>query len=312
MYSKPAGTIVLPLWYNGTPAPSTTTLTATPNPVSIGQTVTFNASTAGTVGTAAGNLSLEFSGTPLLTNPLSSGATSFTVPTTGLQPGTYALTANYAGSSTYAVSASPAYTVTVNAAPTTTTLIYSPDPLNTGQSVTFTAAVARTATGATGTPGGSVGFYYSTILLGSVPLSGGFASLTFPTAGIPIGSYVITAQYQPDSQDAASSATSNVAVAGFATSTAFTVNPSSVPAGSTTTLQAVVTRSTAAGTPTGTVTFYYQSDALITVALDNTGTATLPVSVAGIPAGLYSLTAAYNGDSEDAPSTSSGYLVSVQ
>ncbi len=79
-------------------------------------------------------------------------------------------------------------------APTTTTLTSSPNPSFFGQSVTFTATVAATPSGA-GTPPGSVVFVDTTtgVTLGTVALANGSATLT--TSSLADGANTITAQY---------------------------------------------------------------------------------------------------------------------
>jgi len=90
---------------------------------------------------------------------------------------------------------------------TTTTLVSSPNPSTPGQSVTFTATV----TSGSGTPTGTVLFTYQgelfandgttslglqPLLLGTVPLNAGVASLSVSSFGV--GSYTIAGVYQPD------------------------------------------------------------------------------------------------------------------
>jgi hypothetical protein len=76
---------------------------------------------------------------------------------------------------------------TITPETTTTSLVSSANPSVFGSSVTFTATVAPSA--ATGT----VQFYADGVTLGSVPLSGGTASVS--TAALTIGTHVITATY---------------------------------------------------------------------------------------------------------------------
>lgn len=78
------------------------------------------------------------------------------------------------------------------------------------------------------------------------------------------------------------------------TSTALSVSPSPITVGQPATLQATVTGSGA--TPTGSVTFYHGSHALITVGVKS-GVASFTASTNGLPPGTYPLTAKYSGDS---------------
>src|SRR5207248_2984662 len=72
----------------------------------------------------------------------------------------------------------------------------STNPSVSGQSVTFTAAVTATASGA-GTPTGTVTFKDGATTLGSGTLSGG--SATFSTSALAAGTHTITAVYSGDS-----------------------------------------------------------------------------------------------------------------
>jgi hypothetical protein len=206
MMDKPAGTVVLPLWFNGVKAPSTASLVATPNPATVGQPVVFTASAAGTVGTTTGDMDVLFAGNTLETLQLStSGSAQFGVPTYALPVGSYTLTSSYGGDSNYAASTSAGYTVTLSAAPTSTSLVITPTQATPPGTILFTATVGRTAAGAQGTPTGTVGFYYGTILLGTGTLNPqGVATFQVPDAGLPAATYSITAKYNGDSSDVSS------------------------------------------------------------------------------------------------------------
>jgi hypothetical protein len=60
------------------------------------------------------------------------------------------------------------------------------------------------------------------------------------------------------------------------------------------------------GTPTGTVSFYYSTLLLGTSTLNSSGVATFTQATTGLPAGTYSLTAKYNGDTGDNTSSGTG------
>src|SRR5207244_1120199 len=82
-----------------------------------------------------------------------------------------------------------------------TVLASSANPSVVGQSVTFTATVTATTSGA-GTPTGTVTFKDGTTALGTSTLSGG--SATFSTAALAAGTHTITAVYSGDTNFAAS------------------------------------------------------------------------------------------------------------
>ena len=177
---------------------------------------------------------------------------------------------------------------------TTTTLSSTPNPSNYGQSVTFTATVSSTS----GTPTGTVIFYDGSTAIGTVTLASGSASLS--TSSLPAGSQSITAAYQGSSTFAPStSAALNQVVNGTTTATSLTssLNPSVF--GQSVTFTAAV--SSKSGTPSGTVIFYDGSTAIGSATLSS-GSASLATS--SLPAGSQSITAAYQGSSIFASSTS--------
>jgi hypothetical protein len=126
--------------------------------------------------------------------------------TAALAAGTHTLTAHYSGDSNYASAVSPAVTITVAPAVTTTTLASSANPVSAGQNVTFTATLANTSPGVSGT----VTFKNGSTTLGTAAVTQGSAAFTtsFPSGG----NQIITAAYGGDANDAASSATLNQAV----------------------------------------------------------------------------------------------------
>jgi uncharacterized repeat protein (TIGR03803 family) len=184
---------------------STTTLTASPNPATIGQSVTLKATVAGSGATPSGSVSYDVGTTVLTSVSLNgSGVASFTASTNGEGAGVYPVTADYAGNSTYDASNSSTVNVTLNKAPTSTALTASPTSVTPPASVTLTATVKRSTSGAVGNPTGSVTFSVGSTTLATVKLSGGVATLKASSAGQSAGSYPITAKYTGDSSDIAS------------------------------------------------------------------------------------------------------------
>ena len=185
---------------------TTTTLAATPNPASTGQTVTFNATVkkSSGSGTPTGQVTFYYGTFALGTVSLNgSGVASFSIATTGLPPGSYPVTASYAGDATDAASTSPAADLVLKQDATTTTLAANPATVTPPASVTFTATVKRS--GITGTPTGQVTFYFATTALTTASLNNsGVATYTVSTNGFPAGTYALTAKYSGDTNDAAS------------------------------------------------------------------------------------------------------------
>ena len=191
---------------------TSTTLTATPNPSTLGQSVALSAtiiSSSGSTAAPTGTVTFLDGATVLGTAPLSAGAATFS--TASLAVGTHSLTASYGGDTTNAASTSNAVSEVIhsNVVATSSTLSVTPNPAVAGQAVQFTAQVTP-ATG-TGVPTGTVTFLDGTSTLGTAALSSGVA--TFSLSTLAIGAHNITASYAGDSSNAASlSSTSTVTI----------------------------------------------------------------------------------------------------
>lgn len=177
---------------------------------------------------------------------------------------------------------------------TTSTLTSSTNPSAYGQSVTFTATV----TSSSGTPTGTVVFYDGSTAIGSAALANGSTSIS--TSSLPLGSNSITAAYQGSGGFLPSTSavlTQVVNANTTATSLSSSLNPSLY--SQSVSFVAMVT--SGFGTPIGTVIFYNGTTAIGSAALSN-GSAS--VSTSSLPIGSNSITAAYQGSSGFAPSTS--------
>jgi len=243
-------------------------------------------------GTPAGSVAFKDGSTTLATVVLSSGTAQYS--TSSLAAGGHSITAAYSGDASYAASTSGILTQTVNKLNSTTGLVSSLNPSNTGDSVKFTATVAPSVAI------GSVTFKDGSTTLGTVALSGGMASLT--TSSLSGGSHNITAIYGGDSTYNGSTSGTVVQVVNTATklNTTTTLTSSSSPSnnGQTVTFTATVSPSTG---PSGTVTFKDGTTTLGTTALSS-GNATMATS--SLSTGPHSITATYNGDSNYNTSTS--------
>jgi hypothetical protein len=185
------------------PSGAVTALNVSPSSLSVGQSVTLKATVTGSSGTPSGNVTLSAAGVVLATVALNgSGVASLTATSNGDLPGTYPIIATYNGNTTYSSSASPTVNVTLSKAPTALTLTASPTSVTPPAAVTLTATVKRSASGATGTPTGSVTFSTGGVTLATVKLNAsGVAKLTAPSSGYPAGSYPIKAVYAGDLSD---------------------------------------------------------------------------------------------------------------
>src|SRR5262249_53379445 len=168
--------------------------------------------------------------------------------------GTHALKA-VLRSNAFPASTSAVVTVTVSPASTTVALASSVNPAVTGQAVTFTATVAAVAPGA-GTPTGTVTFKDGNVVLGTAPV-GADGTARFTTSFAAASGHVITAVYSgdPNFVGSTSQAFTEQVNAGTTQATTTTLSTSTATAvfGQSVTLTASVT--SAAGVPTGTVTF---------------------------------------------------------
>src|SRR2546425_55184 len=282
-------------------SPTTTSLSATPNPSVFGQTVTLTATVSPVppaVGIPTGTGTFNGGATSLGVVTLVNGSASLTVST--LATGNHSLTAAYSGSPSFLGSTSPVVTQAVNLLNTSTSLTSTPNPSTTGQAVTLTATVTAVAP-PTGVPTGTVTFSDGATVLGTATLVNGSASISIST--LAAGSHPLTAAYGGSATFAASTSAVVTQVvnppAAAATTTSLTSTPNPSTTGQTVTLSATVT--SAAGVPTGTVTFRDGATALATVTLVN-GSASLTLSTLAV--GTHPLTAAYNGSAAFAASTS--------
>jgi len=273
---------------------TTTTLSSSPNPSQVGQTVTFTATVTSTAGMPTGTVLLYYGSNPIGSGTLTNGTT--TIPVSTLPAGSDSITAKYQGNSTFGASSSSPLIQVVNALTTATAVTSSLNPSVYGQSVAFTATVTSSG----GTPTGIVIFYDGTSSIGSGTLSAA-GQTSVSVNYLPAGKNSITAVYQGSSTFAGSTSnplTQTVNTATTATSLSSSLNPAATHAP--VTFIATVTGQYG-GAVTGAVTFYSGSQSL--------GSAPLSANVASLTtsfatAGTYSITAQYNGDSNNIGSTS--------
>lgn len=190
--------------------------------------------------------------------------------------------------------------------PTTTEAGLSEETGSVGDSVLVYAIVQ-----ATGPPAaGNIAFYDGATLLGSAPISGGFAYITVNT--FTSGTHSITAHYLGQGLNAPSvSDPVTLTLSGPASSTALSVSNTTPAYGSPVTFTATVSTvaSTSAPITSGTVTFLDGSTALAARSLDSNGNAQLTTS--SLSPGTHTITATFGGNSSYGTSSSSGMTVTV-
>ncbi|WP_424630519.1 Ig-like domain repeat protein [Bradyrhizobium sp. SYSU BS000235] len=278
-------------------AATTTTVGSSPNPSTLGQSVTLTATVTGG-NSPTGTVQFKDNGSNLGAAVNLAGGVA-TLATSALTSGSHSITAVYSGDTNNATSTSSALTQNVNGAASSTGLTSSLNPSALGQSVTFTATVTGTS------PTGTVQFKDGASNLGAaVTLTGGTA--TFTTSALTTGGHSITAVYSGDANNGTSTSsalTQTVNQSGTTTSVVSSVNPSAP--GQSVTFTATVT----GASPTGTVQFKDGASNLGAAVALAGGTATFTTSA--LASGGHAITAVYSGDGNNATSTSTALTQSV-
>jgi hypothetical protein len=298
----------------GTPAPAqggptTTTLQSSLTIAVVGQAETLTVTVTSQGGVPTGSVTFYDSSSVLGTAQVNAdGQAKLTV---SLSVGTHALTASFAGTDGFTGSVSPATAVTVNRAATAIALGSSVNPAAIGQTVTITAAVFAPGPGG-GNPTGTVTLKDGNTVLGTITITATDVA-TFTTSFATAGGHAITAVYSGDSSFVGSSQTIieqvNAPATPKATTTALLASANAVAVGQAVTFTATVGDTTGTSTPTGTVTFFLGSMAVVTVKLDVNGQAHLTGFFTG--KGMFTLKAVYNGDILFAASSSQSVVEQV-
>jgi len=270
-------------------------LTATPSPSTFGQAVMLTATLTSEMGPPGNGESLSFieGSTTLGTVPLVNGIATLDI--ASLASGWHYIQASYAGDAIWGASTSGSLALNVQKAPTTTTVSSSINPSIYGVTVTYAAQVSSDA----GYPTGTITFKQGQTVLGTMTLVNGVARLSnTPTTG----SHTIYATYNPSGSFAGGSASLIQVVNKENTATTVTsLSPNPASYGQAVTCIASVTA--AAGVPTGTVNFRKNGSYMGKATLVN-GVATYTTTATQLKPGNTSITAVYNGDSNDNTSTS--------
>ncbi|MDN0199930.1 Ig-like domain repeat protein [Streptomyces sp. S.PNR 29] len=291
------------------PAPTSTTLSASPEPSVAGQPVTFTATVAADAaeaGIPTGTVVFDFGdGSPPAAAPVDSGTAAIvhTYATTTGSP--YTVTATYGGDN-FAGSTATA-THTVGQASTSIAVASVPNPSHVGAPVTFTVTVTPQGPGA-GIPTGTVtcdfGDGTAPVTLPLTDASATTSHIYTHAADIP---YPLTVTYGGDANFTGSTATGTHRVNRALTLTTVTAAPDPSVVGETVTFTAaVVAVAPGAGTPTGSVVFDFgDGTAPVTTPLTN-GIATATHAYTARTGSPYTATATYSGDTDFVSSSGAG------
>jgi sugar lactone lactonase YvrE len=283
--------------------PTSVTLTSNMNPSLVGQPVTFTATISAGGDATTGTVTFFNGGTVIAgcSDVTQAANETASCTTSALVLGSSSITASYSGDANDASATSGAFTQTVLQA-TSVGLSASPSPAVVTATVTLTASASAAITG---TPSGSITFYDGRTSIGSATLTNGVATIT--TANLSVGTHVLTAQYAANGSDAgATSNTFSEVVQQATTTTGVTSSYTTAPVGSTVTFTATVT-CTNGPAPTGAVEFMNGTTVLGAGTVGSNGTAnggTAVLSLASLAPGPYSIVAVYEGDTDDAGSSS--------
>jgi uncharacterized repeat protein (TIGR01451 family) len=281
-------------------AATSTSLVVSPNPASVGQTVTLSSAvtnTSGAGGTPSGTVDFMTGSTLIGSGTL--GADGTVSITTSQPAGTYPIVADYLGTTGFLPSQSTTATLTVNVLPSTTTVSVPTTAPSVGQATNLVASITGQPGGPA--PTGSVTFFDNAVAIGTAPVTDGQA--TFTTSTLATGSHTITAAYSGDaSYGPSSSGVAALTIARLSTTTTLTATAAAAAQNQPVVLTAVVAAPAGSATPGGTVTFLDGTTTLGTAALNASGVATLTTS--SLAPGVHSITASYGGDANDLPSTS--------
>ena len=296
----------------------TVTVVSSENPSYYGDSVTFTATAVGPYSTPTGTVIFydASNGNALDVETLSAASATNTATVSSkaissLTVGTHSIEARFQASGTFAAATgSVSQVVKTNQSYLALTAL--PNSVYYGKQVILTA----TASADSGSPTGTVVFYYTTTT-NSTPVALGSAALnssevaTLTTTALPVGVDAVYAYYGGDTYDTItwhSAATSNTisvyVLATYSTVSTLSCTPNPQAYGGTVTCTDVVAvGSDGTGTPTGTVTFYDLTTGATLGAIQmSTGTASLAIN--GLTVGSHNLDAVYTENDPYLSSTS--------
>ena len=261
-------------------------------------TINYGANGAVTVtvsssaGAPTGNVSLSVDGSPAITQALSAGSVTFTIPTPNA--GNHTLSVTYAAQGNFAASGPTFGTLHVNGLPTTTSI--------NAPTITYfeLGVVTVTVSSSAGTPTGGITLSVDNGTAVARVLEAG--SATFKIGWPNAGDHALIATYSDQGNFAGSSATGTLHVIAAPTTTSISAPTINYGANGIVT----VTVSSAAGAPTGNVSLSVDGVAQTPQALSSFGSATFTITRPS--AGDHTLSATYAAQGNFTASSATGTL----
>jgi large repetitive protein len=254
-----------------------------------GKPATFTALVTSITGIPAG-IATFLDGSNVLGTVTLSGTGSAVFSTSTLGLGTHSITASYPGSNNYTGSISAADQYVVQLAQPTLTLSGPSNPVDAGNTASFSAVLASPGV----TPTGTLLLLDSGAAIATVAVSAA-ASFPFSTSMLSIGTHTLTTSYGGDATNGSVLSASVTVVVQQATSTTLlntSVNP----------LILTATVTSASPNAGGTLRFLDDTTVLGTTSLGTNGSGSFSPTSLGL--GSHTLTAVYSGDTNHAGSTS--------
>ena len=264
-----------------------------------------------------GTVQVSAGPTPVCTITLSAGAGSCALAPAGFAPGSYQLTASYAGSTDYATSVSEDEALTVSRAATTTTLTLSAPTVSYGNEETVQARVAVSAADSVA-PTGTVTLSSGGVTLCKIALSVVNETVCALPSAVEFGpgSYQLSAEYNGAGGDATSvSAAKTLTVTPAETTTSLALSaPKKVYGTEESERLSVVVSPEYGGTPGGAVTVSAGAKTVCTITLaaaTASAAGSCLLSATALAAGRSELAARYAGSADFAVSTSAAAFLTI-
>ena len=291
------------------PYPTSLTLTSTPNPSEVGQSVTFTVTSTAPDGTNPGPIQLTDNGAPLATITAPNAAGAYTFSTTTLTVGSHPIQATFAGDTNHAAATSniviQVVTPITPTSPYSVTLTAAPNPAQAFHAITLTAHVSTTGTT---TPTGQISFTGPVTVTCVLDVTATCAA----TVVLVGGPATFIAHYGSDTSNPVT-----VTVNPSPSATSLTAGPNPAPQRAIIQFVATIsapgaprpTGSTTLPPATGFVTLYEGGTAITPAVPFNNGSATIQIS--SLAPGTHLISASYSGDINYAPSNSVAISVVV-